>query len=293
MTMSELKYQMYNPGLRLEWQWEEAIKLSERSQGRKNAKAHELPLVNKAVKYLGDPTNRAYRDIKRAHEMSTEQSVTRCELNARILAGQNDDEVAEHVTALTSKQIGIYETLFFYVRARSKMTPWILKRTVRHRQMTGFDREDLGEFWCFVAISGGLKPLEHFIQLYRTVVTDDEVVDLSRYFGSVDRVPLSIQAFVANNMLASVPRTAKARNEIQIAYSAAGATTGPKKKLEAIDQCRRYTVIAALAYLTKQKIPTWRQYTKPSPNAVMPFKKPVRRPYRQKQKAVKRTKSRV
>jgi hypothetical protein len=89
-------------------------------------------------------------------------------LEARILARQTDEEIAEEM-GLLPDAVHWYEQLYFNVRERLHARTWILKTIRGRRQRRGLssteplDATELAEFYKSVAFCGGPVVLDHAI----------------------------------------------------------------------------------------------------------------------------------
>ena len=81
------------------------------------------------------------------------------ELEARILAGQTDDEIAAAMD-FPAAVVSAYEQTFFSVRDRLTVGDYILIEVIGYSPFRGFEEGDLQTLWGYFAYAAGPKILE-------------------------------------------------------------------------------------------------------------------------------------
>jgi hypothetical protein len=92
--------------------------------------------------------------LKKAHQFWGQTSQRRTELEACILCGQNDQELALRF-GLRPEVIHWYEAAFFHVRDRLGARDWVLSQVIRHDPNRPFPKEDDDTLLKYLAYSGG------------------------------------------------------------------------------------------------------------------------------------------
>jgi hypothetical protein len=98
-------------------------------------------------------------ELMRAFELYEGSGQVRWELEARLLAGQTDEEIAA-TTAMPAIVVGEYERTFFNVRQRLAGSDFILSSVIGYTPFRGFDEGDLRGLWAYYGYTAGPKMLE-------------------------------------------------------------------------------------------------------------------------------------
>lgn len=166
-------YHTHNPSRPLAWRWMRAQFLA--ATGRRGSPRKDDGDTLAAVAYLRaqsdcrDDADRArlarrWPDIAAAERLFAGWGLLSAEVCARILAGQTDQEVAEHC-GLCAAAIRWFESLFFCVRDRLRATDWIVSRALGPGLGLGlgYRREDLAGVWMAFGYFGGPEVLDTVI----------------------------------------------------------------------------------------------------------------------------------
>jgi hypothetical protein len=98
-----------------------------------------------------------------ARRLATGDKLLRWEVEARILAGQSDEEIAS-LCGQAPETIRWYEAVFFQVRDRLvRSRDWIMFRAVGGGPWNSFSGEQPAVVWRYAGYTGGVPLLEVFI----------------------------------------------------------------------------------------------------------------------------------
>lgn len=100
-----------------------------------------------------------FRLLHCAHRIYAENGEQRWELEARLLAGQSDRDVAGRV-GLTRGIVALYHDVFCVCRDRLGASDWILTTFVGRGPVIGFAPGDLGAVWRWIGYFGGPHKLD-------------------------------------------------------------------------------------------------------------------------------------
>lgn len=185
-----------------DWRWRLAKQIA-RHEIRRTI---DDPLVMETVEFLreagagsGTSADRGgRRTIAAAKELSVGSDLQRAEINARIIAAQNDKEISR-ICGVPARVIATYEALFFNVRQHLTAMSWL------RRHVIGVGRKlrnaQLAEFWARVALDHGSRTLDRFVDLYRRLSRPGDPLLLSRYLNPDADVDLMLQSGVACALL--------------------------------------------------------------------------------------------
>jgi hypothetical protein len=148
----------------------------------------------------GKRRSRRRSTLAAAHELAGREDPVRWEVEARILAGQSDSEIATRCH-LPADVIGTYAEVFFDVRPRLAARGWIAARVIGPGLYCGFSDGDVGALWAMCGWSGGVCVLNAFIDNFRRVWQPDEPATLSVYLRRDVGITPRMQAFVAASVL--------------------------------------------------------------------------------------------
>jgi len=128
------------------------------------------PVTGKAVRYLSGlrrcctaddlvQLESAFPEIHGARQLYVSGGKLRAVVEARILAGQTDVEIAA-LTSLDPLVIGAFESLFFNVRDRLQARDWIANVVIGPGLRCGFGLDELPLLWRAFGFFAGPKILE-------------------------------------------------------------------------------------------------------------------------------------
>jgi hypothetical protein len=176
------------------WRWNTACQISGSSQA---VQIPEDQITQDAVDYLKSQDEAQYPEIYEACQIFQEDGLCRAEMEARILAGQSDAEIAVHCD-LTQEIVDIYEKLFFSVRHRTTPSDWLLKHTVGPPHFTGFKDHHLRQLWAWFALHGVPEVLDQVIWAYYEELEHTDDTGLSIYLHPGSYVHSDLQAMIAD-----------------------------------------------------------------------------------------------
>jgi hypothetical protein len=156
-------FQKQNPHRPASWRWGRACHL--RDEGARPPAGTDDGPTLLAVEYLHAldsprcperPDGRllhSYPGLHAAHHLHEQGGEARWELEARLLARQSSNEIAESIPVETAT-VDAYEAYFFNVRDRLLATDWVYGRLIGSCQVSGFGRDTPG-LWKAVGYAGG------------------------------------------------------------------------------------------------------------------------------------------
>jgi hypothetical protein len=106
---------------------------------------------------------RSHEDVHGAYRIHHGEPRRRGEIEARLLAGQSDEEIAGRV-GVEPQVVEAYESLFFNVRDRLESSDWIAFSVFGERLYGGFDAGDIDLAWKILAYHGGPVVLDALIE---------------------------------------------------------------------------------------------------------------------------------
>lgn len=125
-----------NPFRELDWRWRRAERLV--SEGRPFLPRRDDAATGRCVAYLRDQKQRRdlarrHPDLHAAHTVWAADGDLRAALEARILAGQSDAEIAQAI-CMTPEGVGTFHDSFFDVRdlVAKRATDWLMIRACGH-----------------------------------------------------------------------------------------------------------------------------------------------------------------
>jgi hypothetical protein len=152
-----------------DWRWQIACHLHERARLRRRRRRQSDPEWLQALLALSEvlhPSGRRGRsrrpvtsELMAAHQLYQSETPLRWEVEARILAGQSDNEVALP-TALPPAVVAAFEQFFFNVRDRLAAADCILFGLIGFDPVRGFEEADLRGLWQYFGYTAGPKMLE-------------------------------------------------------------------------------------------------------------------------------------
>jgi hypothetical protein len=153
-----------------DWRWRAACHIHERVRSRRRRIRRSDPqwlgpLVGLAevLSPSGGSRRRRARlvmpELIAAHRLYQADSPIRWELEARILAGQSDVEIAVSL-AIPPAVVAVFEQSFFDVRDRLSAGDYILFRVVGYNPVAGFQEGDLRTLWAYFGYAAGPQFLE-------------------------------------------------------------------------------------------------------------------------------------
>ncbi|MBR9803265.1 hypothetical protein GYB59_16950 [bacterium] len=191
MLMTE-EYAQTSPFVLPYWRWEAAQKLS---RAPSLVRQSTDPLLRDAAIYVRTKDRKRFPLIHSAREIFESDEIQRTELEARILAGQNNETVGAKCE-LCPQQVAVYHDLFLSVRGRLK-TDWVLTRTVGPSRMSWFQNNEFRQFWAFMALSGGPLVVDELKRGFQSLKISDVPLRLSLYLSDDCEIAKPLQAHIA------------------------------------------------------------------------------------------------
>jgi hypothetical protein len=109
---------------------------------------------------------RAHKDVLAAYLLRQGETRRRWEVEARVLAGQTDEEIGDRV-GVDGTVIQAYEAMFFAVRTRLKCCDWVMACVIGPKLWEGFDVGDVETVWKVVAYQCGPVVFDALIENVR------------------------------------------------------------------------------------------------------------------------------
>lgn len=138
----------------------------------------------------------------------------RFEVQARILAGQTDDEIAARCR-LTPSAVHWFEAVFFNVRDRLHARDWIVARVIGPGLHRGFTEAEIGNVWMTFGYYGGPVALDVVLAI---TTTDHEQAFPAAVLRAAD---LGVKAVM-------IPATASPKRMADLRVTAAQLTQKPR-----------------------------------------------------------------
>jgi hypothetical protein len=109
---------------------------------------------------------RAHKDVLAAYLLRQGEPRRRWEVEARVLAGQTDEEIGDRV-GVDGTVIQAYEAMFFAVRTRLRCCDWVMACVIGPKLWEGFDVGDVETVWKVVAYQCGPVVFDSLIENVR------------------------------------------------------------------------------------------------------------------------------
>jgi len=223
------------------WRWEVAEQICDDPTA--TAQPDEA-IIQDAVDYLRSGDETRFPTIHAARQLYETDGLDRGEIEARILAGQSDDEIAERC-GVSPQLVSVYETLFFAVRRHLGATGWVLARTVGEARFRGFRNDELRQLWAWCALAGGAFVVDEVVDAYHRVMRHDDEPTLSVYLREGADVRLGLQAYIAGLVIPCTDTGHKWNFEFGVRLLEAEAITDPERSRHAVEQLRRDVISIA------------------------------------------------
>ena len=147
-----------------------------------------------------EPPGPEFAAIEAAHELAQLADPRRWQIEARLVGGQSDAEIAA-ICGLTPDVISWFEALHFSVRRSLRAWAYILKHCVGPGRWIGFRADELAQFWRWATLAAGPLLLDRLIDTFHAVRKPNEAPTLAVYLRQDAAVALDLQAFVASAVL--------------------------------------------------------------------------------------------
>lgn len=193
--------------------------------------------------------------IKTAHQLAQHDGPLRWQLEARILAGQQDGEIARRC-ALSAGTVAWYERLFFAVRHCLGARGYIVGQVIGSGLWHGFHDDGVRALWAAFGYFGGPIVLEAIVDVFYKTWQPTEPATIGVYFRQNCPASLEMQAAIAAH---SIPIN-EATNR---AFVKAQSATSGEESASAGDEVKRALIrLWQSAHSAKQRSPQTKN-TKP------------------------------
>ena len=176
------------------------------------------------------------------------ESLNKWELEAWLMAGLTDRGAARRC-GLRPAVVGVYEHLFFAMREFLYQREALAEKLFGAFVFIKFADEELGRFWHYLGLTAPRAVLRRFITAYRAAWEPGTPQLLSSYLKPDAPVSLSMQAFVAINLLPDNTKPAAIFFESHLGLIEAERETDPARKKERVNQIKQTMVEFTRGYL--------------------------------------------
>jgi hypothetical protein len=190
--------------------------------------------------------------LAEAYRIFQEDGIPRAKLEAYVLTGLSDAEVAARL-GLRQKVVTVYTKVFFDVRESLKAGDWLMLRVVGLHHVVGFRDDQLRSFWAWCAVGGGPLVVDTLVSVFETARQSGDPACLSVYLQP--GVPLGLQAFVTTAVLRACPQTNVAFLRFQESLQAAERAGDPESRAIKYDRLQAEMVRYAKAFLAGKPLP--------------------------------------
>lgn len=250
---SYLELLSYDPFRLPDWKWSVASQLHENDDDP-NGFYWSLfadPAIHGALEYFkSDPEEKEANPIHAALRLHEQDDPLTWEIEARILADQSDEEIANR----TNQPVDVitwFAALFFAVRDTLQAGDYITNQVLNGKPLDGFGDDNVREYWGMLAYESGLIALDVAIQNYKLAKPKSGAFRLSHYFDRDSRVPLDFQSLVATLLLPYDSRT----SDFYASLNEFSGLSSREEDAAALTRLRKRILKAARLYLAGKPIP--------------------------------------
>jgi len=186
--------------------------------------------------------------ISQALDIFKANGPQRWEVEARVLSGQTDDEIATHC-GLTSDVVAVYKNYFFSVGSEYLEHPDWLEKKIFGLWPPTFGIDQVDRFWAWLALAGGPAILDSFVKAFHAEWRVGTPATLIAYLRPDAAVSLAIQAVVAIKVLPKSVNTAEIFFQTHLGLIE--AHRDPVRTEEKLDQLKRKMVAYTFALLNR------------------------------------------
>ena len=262
----------WDPFLVPNWRFEDAQRLA---KGEDPTWSRDDPVVVQCLAYLNALAN-AHDDQERAaaehrwpslaaaHKIVQDNGPQRWEIEARLLVGQSDAEVAAKCNILPDV-VSQYEPAFFSIRKCLEAWAYLLNQVVGDGVYRGFQDQEVKNFWAWVALDKKLPVLEAMIETFHRVRRPGEPLAMRVYLEAERDIDPRTQALVAGAVLPPFGPMGERWGMLQLRRLEAQAAHDPDRGATMRDRVRDDLIVCARDYLAGKPLPsTTRLGRKPS-----------------------------
>jgi len=138
--------------------------------------------------------------IDQARQIFEEDGLLRAEIEARILAEQDDQEIAE-TCRLNADVVRAYQEYFFFVRRYLRSTDWLTLHVFGGVPGRGLQNSELRQYWANLAYSAGPLLLQEMIDVYRQASHGSDTCQVDVYLQEGKGIAPTIQEEIALKVL--------------------------------------------------------------------------------------------
>ena len=159
-NLDHLKLWQIDPFCPVDWRALDAVHLAagESTNWFCDNDRHVIEFMRYLHAVHGDPEHAAFSEgwsaIRKAHEISRQSNPNRWHLEAELLTGRTDDEVAERC-GLSRDTVSWFERLFFSVRESMTSSSYVMTEVIGRGLWTGFRDHELDRLWRAFGYCGG------------------------------------------------------------------------------------------------------------------------------------------
>ena len=175
------------------WKWDVAKQLFKQPDLKD---VPEDQVTRDALNYLKTGDTLQFPEIDESIQIFKEDGRRRAELEARILVGQSDSEIAGFCK-LTPSVVQVYADLFFCVRDIPGGSDWKLKHAVGKPHFHGYQDHNLRQLWAWFALMKEPVILNLVIQSYYDELKPGDEPTLSVYLRPTSSVDLKLQSLIS------------------------------------------------------------------------------------------------
>jgi hypothetical protein len=260
-TNKEQSLRMYNPSSPPAWRWELAGKIvrGDHVDGRMVDATVEAAARLRAELEGSEPSGRfAAREsplsLARAHELYQESGLRRAEVEARLVAGQSDEQIGDKC-GVAPEVVAMYAQVFCDIRQSLSAGDYIQVHLIGPGAHGGFHDHEVGRFWASIALGGGPAVLDQMIEVFHAARRSDQPAGLSVYLQPDAGVPIDMQATVASTVLPKTGPAAEAFCGMHLLLIESRAADDPDRAACLRERARDWLIKCARAHLAGKPLP--------------------------------------
>jgi len=189
-----------DPFIKPDWRWTNVKEASAVLKVLEYFRGKETPEFLEYVAQLRTTGDFHDRDARTARKIYEQNGLLRSEIEARIVAGETDEQIATKI-GTSSQVIKLYESIFFFVRPYIG-TGWLVMNTIGlDPGFFGFKNNDLRPLWCKYALAGGPVIVDAFIDAFKRNKRTRDSDSLAVYLRADNDVPLIMKSTVALDVI--------------------------------------------------------------------------------------------
>lgn len=186
-------------------------------------------------------TSPQWSAIRSAHEISCHGDPGRWRLEAELLTGRSNEEIADHC-GLSSSTVAWYERLFFSVRDHIRANAYIIFEVIGRGHWTGFENHELDRLWKAFAYFGGGVVLDSLVNAFLGAWRPGQPATLAIYFQEGCQAPLEMQAAIAVHAIPVNEETDRAFTQLHAQLQEIEKTMPSSEAMAAMNELKRETI---------------------------------------------------